>query len=549
MSDAKVSPSLATLRFEPLGFWNVYFLFKLGLYFFAVIELHVLENLAFLAFLAIPLGNGIWRKLKTALAIVIAVLLLHYDSYLPPLSRLLGSGDLLADFSFVYMVELIGRFVSWQAIALLFVLIVTYLYLNSWVRFTGVNILALLFVTIYSGDTSTTAPATTFANTPNKQAQSNNSVGQSSAPVAQAQAVSDSPESALAKFYATQSTQVTQFPSQFAGADFDVIILNVCSLGWDDLSYAGMQNHRFLQQFDVLFDNFNSATSYSGPAAIRLFNASCGQKSHTDLYSGRPQQCNLFGQLAKLGFETDFAMNHNGFFDDFLGLVKSKGGINTPLQSLENIKVAQRSFDGSPIYSDGHVLDKWLRDRVQTGSNRHALYFNTISLHDGNVIVGKGQSRNSIQSYGTRAEILFKDLERFFANLSSSGKNYMVVMVPEHGAALKGDKMQVAGMRDIPSPAIVNIPVGVKFIGPRLQKNGAGVKISEPSSYLAISELVSRTIATNPFTNKQVNVQNLVADLPKAEIVAENDGTKLIMFAGVPYIQIDGGSWQKYPGY
>jgi cellulose synthase operon protein YhjU len=548
MSDAKVSPNLASLRFEPLGFWNIYFLFKLGLYFFDSIQLHVLENLAFLAFLMIPFGTGAWRKAKAVIAVIAAILLLHYDSYLPPLSRLLDSADMVAGFSFAYMIELLGRFISWQAIALLFVLVVTFLYLNSWVRFTGVNILALLFITLTGGNSSTGPVAATFESTPStKNPMQNNQLTRTT--TTQAAPATDSPDGALAAFYASQSAQVTQFPSKFNGADFDVVILNVCSLGWDDLAYSGKQNHRFMQQFDVLFENFNSATSYSGPAAIRLFNASCGQKSHNDLYSGRPQQCNLFGQLAKLGFETDFAMNHNGFFDDFLGLVKSKGGINTPLQSLDNIKVAQRSFDGSPIYSDAHVLDKWLRDRVQTGSSRHALYFNTISLHDGNVLVGKGKSSNSLESYGTRAEILFNDLGRFFEKLQSSGKNYMVVMVPEHGAALKGDKKQFSGMRDIPSPSVVNIPVGVKFIGPRLQKTGAGVRVSEPSSYLAISELVSRTITANPFTNKQVNVQNLIAGLPKSELVAENEGTKLIMFAGAPYIQIDGGSWQKYPGY
>ena len=72
----------------------------------------------------------------------------------------------------------------------------------------------------------------------------------------------------------------------------------------------------------------------------------------------------------------------------------------------------------------------------------------------------------------------------------------MVVMVPEHGASLAGDKMQIAGMRDIPSPAILDIPVGVKFIGPKVKANSAQKVIYDPSSYLAISELIAR--ATRP---------------------------------------------------
>lgn len=39
----------------------------------------------------------------------------------------------------------------------------------------------------------------------------------------------------------------------------------------------------------------------------------------------------------------------------------------------------------------------------------------------------------------------------------------MVVVVPEHGGALKGDRMQISGLRDIPSPSITNVPAGVKF--------------------------------------------------------------------------------------
>ncbi len=41
----------------------------------------------------------------------------------------------------------------------------------------------------------------------------------------------------------------------------------------------------------------------------------------------------------------------------------------------------------------------------------------------------------------------------------------MVVVVPEHGGALKGDRMQVSGLRDIHSHTITDVPVGVNFFG------------------------------------------------------------------------------------
>ncbi len=63
-----------------------------------------------------------------------------------------------------------------------------------------------------------------------------------------------------------------------------------------------------------------------------------------------------------------------------------------------------------------------------------------------------------------RAQKLFDDLDNFFTELEKSGRKVMVVVVPEHGGALKGDKMQVSGLRDIPSPSITERPDGGKIL-------------------------------------------------------------------------------------
>ncbi len=60
--------------------------------------------------------------------------------------------------------------------------------------------------------------------------------------------------------------------------------------------------------------------------------------------------------------------------------------------------------------------------------------------------------------YKARAQKFFDELNAFFNELEKSGRKVMVVVVPEHGGALKGDRMQVSGLRDIPSPSITNIP-------------------------------------------------------------------------------------------
>ncbi|CCQ11148.1 FIG002337: predicted inner membrane protein [Pseudoalteromonas luteoviolacea B = ATCC 29581] len=538
MSEEKLSTILPTTKWQSLGIWNVYFLFKFGLFYFSLIELHILENLALIAFLVLPIENHAIRTLKHLLGICFAVLLLHHDSYLPPLSLLLNSSDLITSFSMSYLIELISRIVSWQATSLILVSLVTYLYFSQWVRFTGVNIIVLLCSGLI-GQINTQDSA--------KYTQQQNTLPSLNITAKQQPISVTDPASALARFYAEQKELITQFPTQFSGANFDLIVLNVCSLGWDDLDFVGMDNHPLLQQFDVVFENFNSATSYSGPAATRLLNASCGHKAHDDLYANKPKQCNLFGQLEQLGFQTDLAMNHNGFFDSFLPSIRAQGGLNAPLQSLDNIKVMQRSFDGSPIYSDGQVLTEWLRNRAGSQVARHALYFNSISLHDGNLLAGTSNNLNSLESYGARAQTLFKDFERFFETLSRTGKNYLVVMVPEHGAALRGDQMQFAGLREIPSPAIVNVPVGIKFISSTQNKIGQGLKYREPVSYFALSELIARTLHNNPFDGRNIDLEELLSDLPQSTMVAENKGTKMIVFDNKPFIQLDGESWQRYP--
>ncbi|MGB0860119.1 MAG: cellulose biosynthesis protein BcsG [Pseudoalteromonas spongiae] len=531
-------PDKDPLRYDALGLWNLYFLVKLGLFFSDVIDLHVLENIAFIAFLLLPFKHALLIKAKHIIGAFVALFLLHYDSYLPPLSRLLESGDLLSDFSLPYLIELLSRFLSWQFVAMALVLVIVYIYLVNWVRFTTVSIAGILYIGAlqFFASQESMQPAPTYVQNGAQATQQN------------VQSTSLNPEQAMSAFYQQQARLKTEFPTSNQGGDFDIVLLNVCSLGWDDLERVNLSKHPLFNQFDLLFDNFSSATSYSGPAGIRLLKASCGQTSHQSLYSDANKQCYLFENLKSLGFDNDFAMNHNGNFDNFLGMVESQGRVDAKLQSLQGVKIAQRSFDGTPIFDDGQVLNKWLKSRLTSNKPRAALYYNTISLHDGNVIEGRSKFGSSLKSYGTRTEILFKQFNQFFTRLEQSGRNYMVVMVPEHGASLAGDKMQIAGMRDIPSPAILDIPVGVKFIGPNAKPNSAQKVISEPSSYLAISELIARATRQNIFSGT-LDLGMLAADLPKTPMVGENSGTRMQMFNGKPYIQLDDGEWMVYPGY
>lgn len=106
-------------------------------------------------------------------------------------------------------------------------------------------------------------------------------------------------------------------------------------------------DHPLWKHFDIVFKNFNSATSYSGPAAVRLLRASCGQLSHTNLYQPSGADCYLFENPAKLGFNQQLMLGHNGLFGDFLKELRSLGGMQSPLMDQTGLPVSLQAFDGS----------------------------------------------------------------------------------------------------------------------------------------------------------------------------------------------------------
>lgn len=123
----------------------------------------------------------------------------------------------------------------------------------------------------------------------------------------------------------------------------------------------------------------------------------------------------------------------------------------------------------------------------------------------------------------------------------------MVVVVPEHGGALKGDRMQVSGLRDIPSPSITNVPAGVKFFGMKAPHQGAPIVINQPSSYLAISDLVVRVLDGKIFTEDSVDWAKLTSNLPQTAAVSENANAVVIQYQDKPYVRLNGGDWVPYP--
>lgn len=533
-------PNLPPIR---LGLWNFYFLGKVLLFWREVIGFHPLENLAFAAFLLAPVTSPRLRFIRTLLALPMALSLLYYDTWLPPIDRLFSQANLLANFSLTYLLELAGRIVNWQMLAMLVIAWAAYAVLARYLR-VGVVTMAIL--------TGMMLPLSWHVQGDQMAAAENGNAplpgaGAATAPVGNVQTDNASLDAYLREFHDKEKTRTVRF-NKPAGdaAPFDVIFVHICSLAWDDLQATGLDKHALWGNLDFVFQRFNSAASYSGPAAIRINRAACGQASHTALYSSVEESCYLLPSLRRAGFETNLAMNHDGHFDDFLSLVRRQG-VDAPLLSLSGVGIPQRSFDNSPIYDDLGVLSRWLDTRQKSDTARVALFYNTISLHDGNRVVSGPQAGvNSQATYKYRVEKLLTDLNGFFDRIEKSGRRAVVVVVPEHGAAIRGDKLQFAGLREIPTPAITTVPVGIKVIGQDAKRQGGTAQITEPSSYLAVSQIVAGMLEKSPFGSEGFAPADYLGNAQPTPFVSENDGAVMVERNGKFFLKQGKDDWREY---
>ncbi|MFS7194990.1 cellulose biosynthesis protein BcsG [Rahnella inusitata] len=541
-------PSAPRLRvwqsWRGLGAWNYYFLLKFVLLWQGYLNFDALSNLIFAAVLLFPLPSLRVHRWRQWIALPFGLALLYHDTWLPGWRSIVSQGADVTGFSMGYLLELADRFINWQWIGVGFALLVGYLFVSQWIRLTTFTVAALLWVNLsflvtpfFASKPVTAAVQPTVTAQPVAASGTDNKVN---GPPTDANL-----SAYLEQFYQNESRRTVRFPDALPAdaQPFDLLVINICSLAWADLDAVNLSTSPLWSRFDYVFSNFNSATAYSGPASIRLLRASCGQPSHHNLYQSAGQQCYLFDDLARLGFTSQLAMDHTGEFGNYIGNLRDDADMKSPLMSQAGLGHELTSFDGSPIFNDGQLFTRWLENQEKAGTARTATFFNLIPLHDGNRYVGSNKSAD----YRSRATTLLNNLNTFMDQLEKSGRKVMLVVVPEHGAALVGDKMQISGLRDIPSPGITHIPVGVKFFGMQAPHSASPMKIDAPSSYLAIAEMVSRGVDGKVFTSPSMDWKTFSANLPQTPLVSENENAVVMEYQGKVYIRLNGGGWVPYP--
>ena len=517
-----------------MGLWSAYFLAKLALYALGYMDFSPWLNLALAVLTTLPPGNPRQRLAKNLVAIPLGLLLLYHDSHLPPLPQALADLRNLSAFSAPYLWELAARLFSLRLLLGAAALVVLYslarrkLRLSTFV-FAGI---ALVLVAPAARHWAVAAPqqATAAAGAPRQEVDL--------APAAL--------DEQLSRFYAQQKQLKVRFAHPLSDDPaFDIVLLHVCSLSWDDLKTLAVSPDGLFKRFDLVFTHFSSGASYSGPAAIRLLRGSCGETPEARLYDPAGDGCLVVSGLEGAGFEPQWAMNHDGHFGNFFADVRDRGGLAARLEDNTGATVAETAFDGTPVYSDYSVLSRWWIRRLTNKAARVLLYYNSISLHDGNRVVAGGHADSS---YGARFATFTSDIGRFLDLLESSHRHVVVVFIAEHGAALGGDRRQIQGMREIPTAAIARVPVALALLNAPRAAGVPQTRIDVPASYPALNEMLSRFISHNPYATPVASFGDYVDTLPQTPFVAENNGTTVIQAGTHFMMRSPDGGWSSLDG-
>lgn len=528
-------------RFTGLGVWNVYFIIAFALAAFGYIELNLLGNALLMAWLLLPVGPKWLRILRGTLGVAAAAVLLYSESWLPGVDSILANKGGIAGFSLLYMAEFALDFINVKMVGGGLLVFLGYFLVRRYVRvtfFTIVYFLGAVTMPWVQSILPERAPVVTA----DAGGQTNEAAAPAKTGKADAKAVGEWYDA----FLAYEHDRRARFPNGLSEKDtpFDILLLSICSVSNDDLAVSQLDQHPLFKEFNIRFDSFNAATAYSGPALLRLLNGACGQPSHSELYGERRPECEIMTRLGTLGYSQRLLMDHSGEYDNFLQSMRDKAGVTA---TLDNAKYPTRymGFDDEEIADSLAVLRHWQRTQVKSKAGRTATLINFIALHDGNRLPGRGRA----EPFKPRAQEMFDNIRTFLRELERSGRKTMVVIVPEHGAAVRGDKIQVPRLRDIPTMRISRVPVMVKFVGLKGMPNEP-IHVTGNTSYLALTSLIGKTLETDYFSKDggTVPLEQLVHDLPQTNPVSENGTVQTLEYQGREYFRQNGGEWKPYGG-
>lgn len=443
---------------------GTYFLFKFGLYFMNLSGLDFALNLVLFLLCLFSIRVKSLNKLYKTILIIFGLVLLYHDSYLPMLSPQVVYEEKGISGVFELLSTFVSDYFDFSYLGIFVLLFIAVFFINDFLKVT--TIVVICFITVACLNIS----ALSVAKESKSQSVENVVADSADIPPQIGTADSQGVENYLQTFLELERQRIVTMPSTLPEnfTPFDIVIANICSMATDDIEASNLLKHPLFRTFDFSFDTFNSVSSYSTPSSLRLLRSNCGQMTEAQMYKERRSECELITSVEQLGYQSEVYFDHNGKYGDYLKTLHDLGGLNENIHDLSKLAVKYNAFDGSAIRSDSDLFKAYVNNIARNGNVNNITFMNLLSLHDGNRLAGEKKS----QSYAPRLKLLLDNLEDFIKDIKDSNRNTLFIMVPEHGAAIRGDKMQIAKLREIPTDKITRIPVGVSFLG--AQRNAVG---------------------------------------------------------------------------
>lgn len=528
-------------KFKLATIFFAYFAFKFILFFMSLSNFSILDNFIFFLFtLVFPCKKRV-RIPYHVLLVLIAIILLYKDSYLPSIDFAINqSGSLMS--AIKESKDYIADYFNFRIIVIFVGVFAFSFFLMDVFHFEFVIFVLFAYVTFATFNSNLIANELATKNTEVTEIKSDDIPEQKGEPNTQ------NIENYLQTFLAKEKQRIVSMPQTLplGFEPFDIVVLNICSFASDDVVASNLADHEVFSKFDAKFDNFNSASSYSTPASMRLLRANCGQESESDMYSQRRTECELLTSLDRLGFSNQVYLDHNGIYGDYFKTLHDQAGLIDKMYPLNKLSVKYTAFDGTAVYSDFDLFKAYINNMETNINGQKITFFNILSLHDGNRLYGQTKS----QPYVPRLRTLLDDIDVFMSDLENSQRKTLFIMVPEHGAAIRGDKMQIAKLREIPTDTITRIPTMIKFFGIKNEsdKKHEIADIKGSFSYLALAEIIKRSIEGNVFAKDKTgaNVKNLIEDLPQTAFIGESTNAFFMKFQNKDFYKLKGDHWEPY---
>lgn len=514
-------------------FWNAVYVARIALYLLGLTGFSfILSPLAFL----LQCVHLPWRRTNRvfrALAGIFSLGLFYHDSFLPGWEQLLAQRANLTGFSLSYMADFLVSFVNPYMVAGFVIIIAALKLISRLVRAPSFILIAMLALPFVNTD------ALRALYEQNDMIAVNqgflNQVGRDDEALLDQRGnfTKSNLERYLNRFHEREAKRAVSFPGSLESdfSAFNIVMVSVDGFSSRDLEQSQALEHAALKRFDIVLSNFNSATTDPQTARIRLLTSGCGQVRNADLLKPeRFEKCSLLATLGRLGYTSGMVSDDFRSAQSLLQRVADQTGQRLNLAIPEEKPSA-----------DGRFAVRTLFDTYIATAN--AAPAPLAVMIDVTALAGAA----SVADYDAKLKAFLLDVNRFIDDLEMNGRPTLLLLIPERGSGMTADRTQMAGSMEIPSFALTHGRVFAKFVG--LEGHHKRVESDEPVSYMAVAELISRSIAANIFDpDLMPSFLALTDGLSRTAYIGENANFGFMIFKGRMFYKDDPAqnNWAEY---